>query len=365
MLRNRDGDYLKAKPNEKMDVPDGIHQPNFEPLYPVPNVNVNDEFGDDMSLDGYEVPRPDTASAAESSFGVKIQRIQDTRWIQLSAPTAQVWPHVQSFLNEGKINVVASNAKAGVIETDWYQFKDAKDSMLRFRISIEKGFKAENTEVHVIVFEQPLGGDPSAPTAWPKYSSNTEREEWMVKTLANYLADSISTASASLLGQNVGGEAKAQFLTSDSEPAMRLNVSRVRAWATLTHSARQGGFVTWGHSEAKGLIFVGYNEDQRKERGFWSKLFSFGRSGKLPEKIDRTLEDVISHLHGASDVRKVFDSVQGVAYNTLEKDKTSGYLVLLKHDVDGSKVIVRDHRGRRLDVAEAKKLLRELRDNLI
>ena len=365
MLRNRDGDYLRAAPNQDMVVPEGIHQPSFEPLYPIPEVDVSDEFGDAVNLDDFEVPRPNTASASENNFGVRIKKIQDTRWIHLSAPTAQVWPHVQSFLNEGDIRVVFSDAKAGVIETDWYQFKDAKDSMLRFRISIEKGFVTENTEVHVVVFEQPLDGDPMAPAVWPEQSQNKEREEWMVRTLAKYLVESVSTASASLLGQNVGGEAKAQFSMHDSEPALRLNVNKIRAWATLTHSARQGGFVTWDHSEAKGLIFLGYNKDQRKPRSFWSKVWSFGRSGKLPEKVDRSLDDVLSRLNGTADVRNVFGQFEGVAYQSSKKTKPSGYLVLMRFDADGAYVVIRDDRGARLPVSKAKALVRELRENLI
>ena len=365
IFRNRDKDYLRAQPTETMSVPAGIEKPDFEPLYPVPNFQAYDEFGDIQDLTEYEIPRPDTVTADESVFGVKIQRLAGNRWIFLSAPTGQVWPHLQSFLAESQVDVVSSNAQTGLIETDWLQYSDEKEVMARFRISLEKGLHPESTEVHIREFQQALGGDPNLPTVWPVKSSDPEREEWLVKELANHLAETITNASASLLGQNVGGEVKAQFIANAPEPTLRLAVPRERAWATLIHSAKQDNFVTWDKDEARGIIYAGYDENQLKKRGFWRKLFFVG-DGKLPESADHSVTELIQHLSGASAVRSRFDSIEGAAFADPLPKVESGFLILMTYKDDGlAEVVVRDHRGRRPPASEAKAMIRQLRKNLI
>lgn len=365
VFRDRDKDYLRTQPAKPLSMPEGIEQPSFQPLYPVPKVVALDEFGDAQSLREYEVPRPDTVTSDESVFGVKIQRLGESRWIFLSAPTSQVWPHVQSFLAEGNVNVVSSNAQTGLIETAWLQYSDDDSVMARYRMSLEKGLHPDSTEVHIIEYQQSVDGDPNAPEVWPTKSTSQEREEWMVKELAQHLAQTISNASASLLGQNIGGEVKASYVQGAAEPTLKLNVAQGRAWATITHSARQEGFVTWDLSEPLGLIFAGYNEDQTKERGFFRKAISLGRDGKLPEEVEHSLEDILSHLSGSAEVRSLFSSVEGVKFADALDDVEPGYLIVVNYESGAATIVIRDHRGRRPPVEEAKALLRILRKNLI
>ena len=364
-LRSREKDYLSAQPTAELKVPEGIHKPNFEPLYPVPNVSALDEFGDEQDLSEYEVPRPDTVTADESVFGVKIQRLGEQGWVFVSAPTSQVWPHVQSFLAESSVNVVSSNVQSGLIETDWLQYSDDDSIIARFRISLEKGLHPDSTEVHILEFQQPVDGDPNAPASWPAQSSDPEREEWMVKQIANHLAETVSNASASLLGQNVGGEVKARFVDDALEPTLRLSVPRGRAWATLTHSANQENFVSWDRSEKLGLIYAGYNENQTKKRGLWRKIFLLGYDGRLPEKVDHAIEDLLAHLSGASEARALFGETEGAEFDDALDDAEPGYLIVVRYDTEGAKVVVRDHRGRLIPKNEAKQLIRALRKNLI
>ena len=67
-FRDRDKDYLLAEPTTSMSVPEDMHAPNFQPLFPIPNVQAIDEFGDPQNLTEYQVPRPDTVTADELSL---------------------------------------------------------------------------------------------------------------------------------------------------------------------------------------------------------------------------------------------------------------------------------------------------------
>lgn len=365
MFRDRDKDYLSAQPNAEMNIPEGVEAPQFEPLYPIPEIQALDEFGDPQSLENYEIPRPNTRSGDDESAAVTIQRLGEQRWIFLNASTSQVWPHVQSFLTEAQVDVWSSNAQAGLIETAWFQYNDDKSVMARFRISLEKGLHPDSTEIHITEYQQAMGGDPNAPQPWPETSSDSAREEWMVDKMATHLAGSVSNASASLLGQNIGGEVKAQFVSGAPEPTLRLNLNRARAWAAMINASKLDGFVPWDRSLEKGVIYAGYNEDQYKKRGFFRKYFSFGFDGRLPESVKHGVTDLLGRLENSADVRAKFDAIEGVAYGEPLNKVRAGYLIVMEYNAKAADIVIRDHRGRRLPADEAKKLLRIMRKNLI
>ncbi|WP_096087770.1 outer membrane protein assembly factor BamC [Agaribacterium haliotis] len=364
-LRNRSKDYLRTDVVKDMELPEGMQAPAVAPLYPIPEVHVTDEFGDRYERDDYQVPRPNTINTDELAFGIKIQKLGDERWLYLSASTSAVWPRTQNFLNSVDAKVVASNARTGVIETDWLQYKDEADKMMRFRITLEKGIHPDTTEIHVLQYEVAQGSAVPAANQWPPTSSNPEREEWMLRELADHLAKTVDTASASLLGQNVGGEVKAYYLKNQSEPTLALRLSNERAWASLTHAANKGGFVLWGKEREQGVLYAGYYEDQEKERGWFKTVITLGIDNKLPEKSRYSIDEMLQHLSGANDVRSLFDAIPNTAYGDALKKANAGYLIVTRRVGDEIHVVLRDERGRKLAPDEAKQLLRLLRKNLV
>ncbi len=363
-FRDRGKDYLRTGPIEKIDMPEGIESTVLEQLYPIPEVNANDEFGDEYNLVDYEIPRPVPINSDEKSLGVKILTLGDERWVYLGASTSQVWPRTQSFLANSDIGVIASDANSGLIETDWLQYVDNKDVYVRFQIRLEKGVHEETTEVHVLEAEFPVGEPLPSPMVWPEVSSDPAREEWLVRELANHLAQTIDNASASLLGQNVGGELKASFLRDRREPTMALRLSKNRAWATLTHAAKSEGFVTWEADKNKGIIFADYDPDIIKKKSFFRRLFTFDWGKDKPKPAPYKLAKVLEHLSGSENVRETFASISGADFKPALKNGR-GYLIIMNKDGDQHTVVIRDHRGRKLPIVEAKERIRLLRKNLI
>lgn len=364
-LRSRDKDYLRSETISPLVVPDGLTAKEFEHLYPIPDVAASDEFGDDYSLSDFEVPRPDSVHADEKTLGVKIQKLSGQQWIFLGASTAQVWPRAQNFLVSTDVGVVISDAESGLIETDWLKYSDDDSLKARFRIRLEKGLHPETTEVHVLEASYPIDEPVSMPMQWPVTSTSPEREAWFLKELANHLAEAISNSSASLLGQNVGGKTKAGFVSGAPEPTMALRLPRDRAWATIIHSARHQGFHTWEKDSGRGLIYAMYDEDLiDPKNGFFRRLLRFGFKAGVPDDAPYTMEKVLNHLTGADDVRAFFAGMEGVSFSEA-LSKGQGYLISLKGEGESYRVVIRDHRGRRLPAREAKRLLRVLRKNLI
>lgn len=366
VFRGRGADYLKAASIKPVEVPEGMKSVEMEPLYPIPEVRATDEFGDPVSLDDYDVPRP-LPVGDKGEVGVKIQKLEEDRWIYLNASTAQVWPRTQYFLNSGDLDVDVSNAAKGIIETSWLGFKDDPTTGVRFRLTLEKGIHPETTEIHVLeqqVDRAVLEAGQMPP--WPAHSDSDEREEWLLRELANSLAKTVDNNAASLLGQNVGGDLKAGFTRYKGEPTMVLHLPEARAWATLAHAANEDGFKVWDESRESGVLYVGYTTYDEEEAGYLHFLAFWSDAKPLPKKAPMTLAELLSNLYDDPSVHAKFAQAQGTAFNRVSlHKKVAGYLLVMTYDDGKAMVNIRDVRGKRIASEDAKHFLQILRKNLI
>ncbi|WP_045826927.1 outer membrane protein assembly factor BamC [Teredinibacter turnerae] len=366
VFRGRGSDYLQSGSIEPIELPADMESVPLEPLYPIPSVRSTDAFGDPVSLDEYKVPRP-LALGEKGEVGVKIQKLEGDRWIYLNASTAQVWPRTQYFLNSGVLDVARSNPAQGIIETAWVGFKDDQTTAVRYRIRLEKGIHPETTEIHVL--EQQVeravleGGEQPD---WPATSDSEEREEWLLRELANSLAETVDNNAASLLGQNVGGNLKAGFTRFNGEPTLVIHVPKVRAWATLSHAANEEGFKVWDDSVEAGVIYAGYTTYDEDEAGFFHPLAFWSDEQPLPKKAPYTLTELMSNLNDGAEVKAKFGDRPGAGFgNTKLKHKAQGFLIVMTYQESKALVNIRDYRGKRISDEDAKHLLAILRKNLI
>jgi outer membrane protein assembly factor BamC len=362
-FKNYSKDYLKSDTIPVISVPDDMVAPRYVDLYPVKDAAGTDEFGDPVALAEYEIPRPQSINSVDESFSIKIQRLDAQRWLALNAPTSQVWPQVQNFLNVAGLPVVSSMASSGLIETDWLKFNDDENHKVRFRIRLEKGIHPDSTEIHLLQMQVPIDQEDTSEVNWPKVSQDAEKEQWMLQKLAENLADSLNNASASLLGQYVGGDLKAGFVKGAAEPTMVLRLSPDRAWASLLGAAQKDGYVLWDRDAVKGVIYVGFDRSVAENKGFWSKTLSFGRDN-VPEKARHGVSEMLKHLSGSSATRSAFEGIDGVAFESALSRADEGFLIVMKPREDHYSVIIRDQRGRQLSREDAKNLMRLLRKNL-
>lgn len=360
IFRDRSDEYQRAGSIKPITLPEGVTSVPLEPLYPIPEVREQQAGFYDIRTDGFVVPRPEQMSAEGEKSKIKIQKVGERRWILAEASTSQVWPLTQSFLSRTGISVAQSVPSTGLIQTGWVEFKSDPDNKHQFRIRIEKGLRPETTEVHVLQLQ--ARADAGAAPAWPEKSMNAERESWLLEELANTLAGDIDNKSASLLGQSVGGEIKAELFIDGTEPALRLRLERSRAWATLAHAVTREGFIHWDESSDEGIFYTQFI-DETKKRNWFIRLFTF-EPAHLTKESTYKLSDVLSHLAPKEDVRTLFGSVAGAAFAE-PLENAYGYLVVLYADGDDYVVKIRDVRGERIPLADNKLMLSILRRNLI
>lgn len=359
IFRDRSEDYQRTGSIKPITLPEGISSIPLEPLYPIPEVQQQNAYYD-IRTDGFVVPRPEQMSAEGEKSKIKIQKVGDLRWILAEAPTGQVWPLTQSFLSRAGIDVAQSTPSTGFIQTDWVVFKADPDTKNQFRIRIEKGLRPETTEIHVL--QNHVEGATATLDSWPEKSTNPERESWLLDELANALAGDIDNKAASLLGQAVGGDTKAELFMDNSEPALRLRVPRARAWATLSHSLTREGFIPWGEASEKGVFYVQFR-DESKKRNWFIRLFTFEPAAATAE-APHTLNEVLTHLSPQEEVRRLFADVEGTAFAE-PLENSFGYLVVLYPEGNDFIVKVRSARGERINLADNKRILTTIRRNLI
>lgn len=361
VFRGKSKDYLRTGTIEFIEVPADMNSRPLESLFAVADIDPRDEFGDEISMEGFEVPRPEPINVEKGEVGVKIQKLGEKKWIFLNASTSLVWPRAQNFLSQYGFRVAKSDPSSGLIETDDVVFKDDTEHKSRFRIVIEKGIHADTSEIHLTQVE--YGVNEAAPETiqWPSVSTNVVRADAILNELAAVLARNIGNNSASLLGQNVGGAAKVEFVRDAGEPTMRLRLFEERAKASVAHALEKDGFVLWQEAPKYGIYYAAFAP---KDDGFFSSLFG----DEVPETPEHDLSAVLQHLSPSEAAKNIFADMPGVAYGPPLKDAVGLLLVITaagNSTEESMDLIVRDVRGEKLPAVHAKQVLRLLRKNLI
>ena len=353
LLRGKGNDYLEAGSIEEINVPDDMESKPLGTLYPIPYVLATDEFGDEISLEEYDVPRPVSRKSEKIEVGVKIQRVGDDQWIYLNAPPGQIWPRTQNYFSQKSISVTRTNVLQGLIETAPFPYAGVA-SGVKLRVFVTKGIHPDTTEVHLIQAYEQVGD-------WPEQSVDKEIETRIVRELAESLALNVNNKSASLLGQNIGGEVKAGFAKRVGEPTMKLLLPKKRVVAVLNKSLENSDFKTWGKAEDNHIYYVGFLPEDEKSR-FYTRMIGMGKS--LPNKPRYSLDKVLQHLSSSDDVKALFSDFDSASHDS-DLEKAYGFLLVLRKIRDSEyHLVVRDVRGERIPIERAKEMLSLIRKNL-
>jgi len=229
VFRDRGDDYLKARSVEPIKIPSDSKGERIGQLFVIPEAgNVSGH-----SAAEFRVPKPASPETlTQRADQIKIQKLGEQRWISASRPPEEVWPGVRDFLSAKGIAVLDQNPSAGVLEA-----ASAED---HYRIQLKNGLSPRSTEIQVVQ----MSAQASAARyrqEWPERSANVDREAWMIKELATYLASHVGS-QASMLAQGIGNRAARVSLMQAPEPALLMQVDYARAWASVSGSLNSDGY---------------------------------------------------------------------------------------------------------------------------
>ncbi len=260
VFRDPSNDYKKAPEMAAIKVPDGADSGALQEIYPVPAVRSSV-----VDTGKFEVPRPAPLVAGGGEELVRIQRLGDESWALVDEAPGQVWPQVRSFLASAGIGVSRVDARAGVLETGWLKLESAPINS-RFQVRIEQGVQRGTSELHVL--QQNQAGDVGS---WPDQSDDLELEAEMLRSLAQYIANSAEAAPVSMVAEqaiSAGGRISMQESAS-GEPYLQLQLPFARAWASMGRALEKSTFSVTDLDRSSGTYFALFNGPSSEEDDGW------------------------------------------------------------------------------------------------
>lgn len=319
-LDEHDNQYLQASETQVVVIPEKLSSARIGQLYPIPQVS-----GDISLQSSSEVPRPQPISANTFEQLVKIQRIDEKRWILVNNSPSELWPRVRNILNRNGIASNKADGSAGIIETAWLSYNSDQENEHRFRLSISPGVQLNSTEISVLHQIKPSVDESQID--WPEVSQSDDKEKDMITFLANQLVAQPDYASVSLLARDIGGESKVVIVNPEvADPYILVKLSYDRTWASVIYSASRGGFSLIDQNSDQGLLLVNYSDDISEEKS--TDIFGWLGSKENDDILKANYRVLIQAIESNVEIRIV--SLEG---DSLGKEKTLQLLNIFRSNM--------------------------------
>jgi len=268
-IEDRSSDYLNSQEVQLTVVPENLDSDRLGQIYPIPK--LAQKLVPDTSS---EIPRPQPISVNAFEQLVKIQKIENKRWILVNSSPSKLWPRIRNILNSSGLPTAAVDASAGIIETDWLSYKSDEANKHRFKFMISPGVQINSTEI-AIIHQQKLVDEVIED--WSQSSDTDSKEQDMISFLAGELAATPDFASVSLLAQEIGGSSKVEIINPDAaDPFIQVNLDFERTWASINYSAARGGFTLVDRDRSQGQLLVAYRSELEEDSEGILSWFGFG-----------------------------------------------------------------------------------------
>jgi outer membrane protein assembly factor BamC len=295
IIESKKIDYKSATQAQPLELP-----PDLPPPAPNDRYTLPDAGRSSATYSEYAEGRPVRAQAQgilPELAGARIERAGTQRWLVVEQPAEAVWPVLREFWQEQGFIVATDNPEVGVMETDWAENRaKIPPSMVRnligkvfdqaystperdkFRTRIERGAKAQATEVYVShrgayeMYVADANIRQTGRTIWQPRPADPDLEAEMLARLmvkfgtapevsASQVKAPPPTARATL-GKGVDGVTELS-LKDDFE----------RGWRRVGLSLDRMGFAVQDRDRAAGVYYVRYlNPTPGEERSLLSKL---------------------------------------------------------------------------------------------
>jgi outer membrane protein assembly factor BamC len=287
-------DYKSAGKAPTLEVPPDLTQLSRENRYAVP--------GGAVTASGYQAGianAPSVPTAVGNIGDVRMERSGSQRWIVVNRSPDQLWEPVRDFWQENGFLLTSEQRNLGIMETDWAENR-AKlpqdiirgtlgklvDSVYstgeldRFRTRLER--TPNGTEIFVSHrgMEEVYNTARKDQTVWQPRATDPELETEFLRRLMVKLG--VSQEQSKLLAATSAPARTASVANVGGQPVVQINENFERAWRRVGLALDRTGFTVEDRDRSAGTYFVRYvapNPD-KKEPGFFGKLFTFGGSGK-------------------------------------------------------------------------------------
>ena len=302
MLEPDKVEYKSAGKVPSLEVPPDLTQLQRENRYSIPDGNRGSATASGFTLQQGARPTTTAAVAINAAADMRIERAGNQRWLVIKQSPEALWPQIKDFWQDSGFLISYETPQAGVMETDWAENRakipqdfirntigKALDSLYstgerdKFRTRLERTADGA-TEVYISHrgMQEVLVGQQKDTTMWTPRASDPGLEAEFLSRLMTRLG--VETTRAKETVASVGIQApRAKLVKGANGGYVEVDEGFDRAWRRVGLALDRVGFTVEDRDRTQGLYFVRYVDpdyDQKKasEKGFFSKLFSFGSS---------------------------------------------------------------------------------------
>jgi outer membrane protein assembly factor BamC len=244
---------------------------------------------------------PTTTVAVNAISGMHIERDGNQRWLVVKQSPEAIWPQLKDFWQESGFLVNVDQPAVGVMETDWAENRakipsdiiretlgKVLDSMWstgerdKFRTRVERAADG-STEIYISHrgAQEVLSGAQKDSVKWEPRPSDPGLEAEFLARLMARLGNDPSIAKTAV-ANGTTEPAHSKLVKGADGGYVEVDEGFDRAWRRVGLALDRVGFTVEDRDRTQGLFFVRYVDEgkdaQTGEKGFMSKLFSWGSS---------------------------------------------------------------------------------------
>jgi outer membrane protein assembly factor BamC len=298
-------EYKSAGKAPSLEIPPDLTKLQRENRYAIPEANRGQATASGYMLQQSAAPAAQVANVAPAATpDMRIERAGNQRWLVVKQAPEALWPQLKDFWQDSGFLLTQEVPQAGVMETDWAENRakipqdfirntlgKALDSLYstgerdKFRTRLERTADG-STEIYISHrgMQEVIVGQQKDSTVWTPRESDPELEAEFLSRLMTRLGAESTRAKAVIA--NAGLQpTRAKLVKSGNAGYVEVDEGFERAWRRVGLALDRVGFTVEDRDRTQGLYFVRYvdpEQDRNKasEKGFFSKLFSFGSDDK-------------------------------------------------------------------------------------
>ena len=291
-------DYRSATAKTNgLEVPPDLTQLSRDTRYQQPGASV--------SAAAFQSGAPTAPNATPApvvnNADIRMERLGSERWIAVKQTPETLWPQLQAFWKERGLALVADDAAAGVMETDWVENRaklpqDFIRSTLgrlldplystgerdKFRTRVERVSGGSEIYISHRGMQEVYNSALKDSTTWQSRPTDTQLEGEFLQRLMVKLGSQTELAKASVAATATSPNlpTRARLLEGRSSPTLQVDDGFDRAWRRVGLALDRGGFTVEDRDRSQGVYFVRYIDAStvsKEDPSFFSKLLNFGR----------------------------------------------------------------------------------------
>ncbi|WP_211825703.1 outer membrane protein assembly factor BamC [Kistimonas asteriae] len=306
-FRDKSEDYAAEKTYGRLTLPEGLN-PREMPEY----LRVPEQVAESGKVGG-EVPRPDQRIMRTADEGYSVQRSGDQRWLLAEKSPEKIWPQLVRFWDVSNIPLSTSDAKQGVMETQWIVMRDETSKDLvrrlfgrvvgmdstepqedRFRLTVRQGVRAGTSEIRLQHANRALGSEDKA--VWRDGESesgkNTSLEAGLLNEMLVFLVQNADDQSVSLVAQNLSiGDQSALIYDGNGNPVLKISQPFARSWQAVSVALSEAKISVTDQNRSAGIFYIELGEhkaDKDDQKGFFGGLFGGSADDSEDEETPKT-----------------------------------------------------------------------------